>query len=331
MLRQDRTNPSTAVSNWRGRHDTQKAWPSTLVSNWTNGGLFGGGIAPYNGYLMGGSSPTQGNYTVTGERLSFPNEIVSYIEVALSAGLTWTSGHSNNGVAGYTGAGYGGGSHADLNKWVYATETKVNLTDLPDARYGVGTNGDTGNACWIIGSSGSTMRDDADKITYSNDTRSFHNNWLSHTTYVGDASENDGVAGYYAGGIRSTQSDVIDKMLFSNESSSTLSATLSTASYYTRCTANKGGHMYIQPGNSATTTVDKLQFSSETRGTLSSGLSSGRYYIGMFCDKDVAFYAGKAGNTTNYDRWTTASDTRSVLSTGSDRADGPSGFANSDW
>ena len=89
--------------------------------------------------------------------------------------------------------------------------------------------------------------------------------------------------------------------------------------------------MYIQPGNSATSTVDKLTFSNESRSTLSSGLSSGRYHIGMFCDKDVAFYAAKAGNTTNYDRWTTASDTRSVLSTGSDRGDGPSGFANSDW
>ena len=41
MFRQDRTNPSTAVSNWRGRHDTPKAWPSTAVSTWLNGGLFG--------------------------------------------------------------------------------------------------------------------------------------------------------------------------------------------------------------------------------------------------------------------------------------------------
>ena len=41
MFRQDRTNPSTAVSNWRGRHDTPKAWPSTATSTWLNGGLFG--------------------------------------------------------------------------------------------------------------------------------------------------------------------------------------------------------------------------------------------------------------------------------------------------
>ena len=43
MFRQDRTNPSSAVSNWKGRRDTARAWPSTAVSSWLNGGLFGGG------------------------------------------------------------------------------------------------------------------------------------------------------------------------------------------------------------------------------------------------------------------------------------------------
>lgn len=49
-FRQDRTNPSTAISNWRGRSDTPKAWPSTAVSTWMNGGLFGGG-----GEMTGGT------------------------------------------------------------------------------------------------------------------------------------------------------------------------------------------------------------------------------------------------------------------------------------
>jgi hypothetical protein len=42
-FRQDRTNPASAVSNWKGRTSTPKAWPSTAVSTWQNGGLFGGG------------------------------------------------------------------------------------------------------------------------------------------------------------------------------------------------------------------------------------------------------------------------------------------------
>jgi len=42
---QYRTNPSQAVSKFKGRTDTPKAWPSTAVSSWMNGGLFGGGAA----------------------------------------------------------------------------------------------------------------------------------------------------------------------------------------------------------------------------------------------------------------------------------------------
>ena len=41
MFRQDRTNPSTAVSNWKGRRDSKRGHPSTAVSTWLNGGLFG--------------------------------------------------------------------------------------------------------------------------------------------------------------------------------------------------------------------------------------------------------------------------------------------------
>lgn len=40
---QYRTNPSKAVSNFKGRWDSVFAWPSTAVSTWLNGGLFGGG------------------------------------------------------------------------------------------------------------------------------------------------------------------------------------------------------------------------------------------------------------------------------------------------
>jgi len=58
MFRQDRTNPSTAVSNWRGRRDTAKGHPSTAVSKWLNGGLFGTiPGAPGTLSLSAGSTP----------------------------------------------------------------------------------------------------------------------------------------------------------------------------------------------------------------------------------------------------------------------------------
>lgn len=57
---QYRTNPGQAVSNFKGRTDTPKAWPSTAVSTWLNGGLFDGSspgwiavptASNFNGYL----------------------------------------------------------------------------------------------------------------------------------------------------------------------------------------------------------------------------------------------------------------------------------------
>jgi len=48
VFRQDRANPSTAVSTWKGRKDLPKANPSTAVSAWMNGGLAGGGA--FNAY-----------------------------------------------------------------------------------------------------------------------------------------------------------------------------------------------------------------------------------------------------------------------------------------
>ena len=44
-VNQHRTNPSQAVSNFKGRWDSVFGWPSTAVSTWLNGGLFGGVFA----------------------------------------------------------------------------------------------------------------------------------------------------------------------------------------------------------------------------------------------------------------------------------------------
>ena len=62
-FRQDRTNPSTAVSNWHGRSETPKGWPSTRVSTWMNGGLFGSTAS--GGFEKIGSTNAGGTTTVT--------------------------------------------------------------------------------------------------------------------------------------------------------------------------------------------------------------------------------------------------------------------------
>jgi len=59
---QHRTNPSQAVSNFKGRSDTPKAWPSTAVSTWINGGLFGGAESSWIMELVQGSSTMRQTY-----------------------------------------------------------------------------------------------------------------------------------------------------------------------------------------------------------------------------------------------------------------------------
>ena len=69
-FRQDRTNPSTAVSGWKGRSNTPNGWPSTRVSNWLNGNLMslggGGGWAAQFAFDAGttGGNPHVGGIWV---------------------------------------------------------------------------------------------------------------------------------------------------------------------------------------------------------------------------------------------------------------------------
>jgi len=107
---QYRTNPGQAVSNFKGRTDTPKAWPSTAVSTWTNGGLFGGG--PFT-WEYSGSHNVYTNWNSTG---------YTYVEMYGSGNLTFQGtptvidliviggGGGYDGITdGYAGGGGGGG------------------------------------------------------------------------------------------------------------------------------------------------------------------------------------------------------------------------------
>ena len=60
-FRQDRTNPSTAVSGWKGRTNTPNGWPSTRVSNWLNGNLMSLGGGGWAAQFALNASTTSGN------------------------------------------------------------------------------------------------------------------------------------------------------------------------------------------------------------------------------------------------------------------------------
>lgn len=90
-FRQDRTNPSTAVSNWKGRTDTPKAWPSTRVATWMNGGLFGGGDPSWVMEVI--AATTAGTHA---------NFYIGDVKTNAHDGKTYISGFWDN----YYGGGY---------------------------------------------------------------------------------------------------------------------------------------------------------------------------------------------------------------------------------
>jgi hypothetical protein len=86
---QYRTNPSQAVSSFKGRSETPKAWPSTAVGNWTNGGLFGGGYVLEDSYKFF----TKGSYSGMMNIANIPQTHRHlHIDFTMSQQSTWWSG-----------------------------------------------------------------------------------------------------------------------------------------------------------------------------------------------------------------------------------------------
>jgi len=147
---QQRTNPSQAISNFKGRWDSVFAWPSTAISTWLNGGLFGGGVW----------TETGGSYnakTTVGDRTSYVwtadgtiENTAGYVDIIMVGG----GGAGSSGGTGQLGGGGGaggflfiedvfmpagawtidvGGSHSET--FIYSTAGGI--TDpLEDARMG---------------------------------------------------------------------------------------------------------------------------------------------------------------------------------------------------
>ena len=143
MFRQDRTNPSTAISNWRGRLDTLKGWPSTAVSTWLNGGLFGGAAAltAFGGiitqYVDSGDSKTYRVHTFRGSGKFLVSSGTADVDYLIVAG--------GGGGGGY-GAGGAGGVSEDTSGSVAVSAGTYTIT--------VGTGGAGGTAAGDRGTSG---------------------------------------------------------------------------------------------------------------------------------------------------------------------------------
>ena len=131
MFRQDRTNPSTAISNWRGRHDTLKGWPSSAVSTWLNGGLFGGPVTAGAGYFAGGETSEASGaaaFKDTVDRFLFADDSRTTLSATLSAGRHQLGGMASS-VAGYTGGGtvYYASRVSTVDRFLFSDDSRTTL------------------------------------------------------------------------------------------------------------------------------------------------------------------------------------------------------------
>ncbi len=302
MFRQDRTNPSTAVSNWKGRKDTPKAWASTAVSTWLNGGLFGGGGGGVAGYIAGGYT---GSMVDTVDKWAFPSDTRTTTTV-LPAAKSSAACFADSGVAGYHVGGYSSSWNRTnstykmafpADTWStgtsYITETNNNMgnqnSGVAGYSSGAGVQGGTyASSTWyrlaFPGDSWSTLT-----ATLSNQ---FETN--------GGPMNNNGVACYQAGGKykfggSSYVTNKCQKMLVPSESAST-TTTLGTANEMKGGCSDNAVAGYVFGGQSSGNVVEKYTFPSDTRSIVTATVSDG-YGPGGFSNSGVAGYS--AGGILN--------------------------------
>jgi len=144
-FRQDRTNPSTAVSNWKGRSNTPKAWPSTAVSTWMNGGLFGPGGPVHAITWIAGVNGTGSSGTL--EFTGIP-QTYNALRFVLSTAQTDTSGVAVVWVInGDTSSEYRRGENYNSGTGVYNTLDQANNKIFPKSR--IPTNSENVGNVWM--------------------------------------------------------------------------------------------------------------------------------------------------------------------------------------
>ena len=339
MFRQDRTNPSTAVSSWKGRHDTSKAWPSTLVSSWLNGGLFGG--------AGGGAGYVAGAYT-TGlqiDKFAFPTDVRDTLSATLTVAHSGGAGHSNSGVAGYVAAGLGtGGSTAITaqDQLLYATDS-ISVTTICSstngAPYFCAGASNSGVAGYVT--NGAPDYTETVKFNYPTMTLSgILNVFPSPGPYIISACSNEPTAYYvmggnvYSGGWSTI--DTVQKLTYASDTAAAITATLGATRNSTTGMSDVGVAGYAAGGHVTSysadlDTCDKLAYATESI-SYTTVLTADRAEMAGFANSGTAgYFAGGNGavHKSTVIKYTFPSDTVADLGTGlSVAARAAQGFAN---
>ena len=337
MFRQDRTNPSSAVSNWKGRRDTAKAWSSTAVSSWLNGGLFSAGFTACPDYTAGASNRAgycYGGVNYLGEagqdsasmrchRLAYSDETQACFAITQPGQVT-AGGFANSGTAGYAALGYAdGASVSTVVKCAFATDAVSTLASGQSTarRNTLGAVALSGTAGYQAGGYGTspTYSDVIDKWSFSDDSRSTLSATLPRAKYgtAGCANSISNGYGYFWGGYGTAYGSPTNQgffqeitfLAFNGESTGTLSATIplysNLGTYQMSGMQNKNSAVYacggyIGPlGVTAQTRIMKVTTSTATFSTLTPTLSVGRRDAGGHSNDGTAGYASSGVGSTD--------------------------------
>jgi len=304
VFRQDRTNPSSAVSNWKGRKDTAKAWPSTAVSSWLNGGLFGGGGSPYGGFMQ--KSYNYANMTM----FMFALQTYQVITTAITTlGSNVCYGICNNQVAGYSVSGINKDddpTYRSRRSWKVALPSNVSsevgatVTQTEhQSGFGYANSGTAGYYGSGITNAGAYTTS-IEKFAFSSDTStSTISPTVNVARYMVRGMAKSGDRGLSAGGWGgvSAPGTVVTSVIFSSDSGSTQTS-LSTGTYGGAAMSNGQVAGYFGAGYNLGSAIDKWDYASSfTHSTLSATLNHSGYSAG-YSDTGNHGYWSNSGQTS---------------------------------
>jgi hypothetical protein len=221
--------------------DTISTLSATLTSaRYALAGMANSGTAAY---FSGGYD---GSFLSGIDKVAFAADTKTTLAATLSPIRTYAQGLANSGVAGYTGPGYTGVGAVytnTINKLLFSNDTISTLAatltvDGTDAMCAA-NSGTAGYWAGGAASSGSTLVNSIDKLTFSGETKSTIAATLTAVIYSGAGAANSGTAAYFAGGT-SPLTNRVDKIAFSGDTKTTLSATLASARQNMGGAANSG-------------------------------------------------------------------------------------------
>ena len=234
MFRQDRTNPSTAISNWKGRKDTPRAWASTAVSNWLNGALFGGGATGGWAYFFGSGSVSGWGRGDNIDKMDSATETRTTLTSVIATGRYQATGNGNAGVAAYCNFGDSGSGNLNSTEKISFTADSTSVltsTNPGGSYYGGGQGTNQGVKAYYMGGNKYPITATVYDMPFATETWGTLSNALTYSPLTFPSCSDNGVAAYAAGTYTGDKTNV-DKMPFATETPASLSDTLSQGDGY---------------------------------------------------------------------------------------------------